>query len=208
MHVVNKQKDCWYFLATTLTTVGLGDIYPEKESTRLTAIVMLPFGLIVVGFGISYLEAMALAKSDELSAKADYKLGHGQNNVRWKTFSRQYQVFCDWRTGTLAGKFFTLLLKFMCVVLVGTLFFVAYDDEWKKQSDVSKMYDDPSGAFTFVDAMFFSVVVSTTVGYGHRISPITDGAKIFMIIYMFVATTIVGQILNELAEIYLHDVAE
>ena len=182
--------------------VGLGDLYPYKESTRLTAIFMLPFGLIVVGFGISYMEAMALAKLDAVIGDDDEKQEGNQDEEdaalaaalppqqsRWEAFR-----------GTVAGKYLVLLLKFAVVVLIGASFFIAYDKEWEKQGDMD-------GSFTIVDAVFFSVVVSTTVGYGHRIAPITDGAKWFMIFYMFLATIVVGQILNDLAEIYLEDVA-
>jgi hypothetical protein len=33
--------------------VGFGDYYPETEAARGLAIVLLPFGLIVISFGIS-----------------------------------------------------------------------------------------------------------------------------------------------------------
>jgi len=42
-----------YFLAATLTTVGFGDYYPETETAKGLAIVLLPFGLVIISFGIS-----------------------------------------------------------------------------------------------------------------------------------------------------------
>jgi len=39
--------------------------------------------------------------------------------------------------------------------------------------------------------------------YGHRIWPMTDGAKVFMIFYMFLSSTVVLGIIGELAGMYL-----
>ena len=103
--------------------------------------------------------------------------------------------------------FLVLFLKFLVVVFVGTCFFIAYDAEWDKQRDASKLYEDENAPFSVIDAMFFSVVVSTTVGYGHRITPITDEAKVFMIFYMLVATTTVGMIIDGIADIYIEEIA-
>ena len=46
------------------------------------------------------------------------------------------------------------------------------------------------------------------MGYGHRIWPVTGGAKGFLIFYMFFATVIVGGIINAVSTIYLEQVAE
>jgi hypothetical protein len=40
-------------LAATLTTVGFGDLSPQTQATRGFAIVLLPFGLVIISFGIS-----------------------------------------------------------------------------------------------------------------------------------------------------------
>ena len=63
---------------------------------------------------------------------------------------------------------------------------LSYDKEFDKQDKAASELDDTGNAFTVVDAWYFAVVICTTVGYGHRIVPETDGCKIFMIFYMFI----------------------
>lgn len=47
-----------YFLSATLSTVGLGDIAPTTQDTRLAAVFLLPLGLIIIGFLLSYSSAL------------------------------------------------------------------------------------------------------------------------------------------------------
>ncbi len=46
--------------------MGLGDFYPLSQEARALAIFMLPFGLVVVGFGVSFFVAWACAAPAEL----------------------------------------------------------------------------------------------------------------------------------------------
>ena len=41
--------DIYYFIITTVTTIGLGDISPQNQLNRSCAIVVLPYGLVVIG---------------------------------------------------------------------------------------------------------------------------------------------------------------
>jgi len=38
----------WYFISATISTVGIGDFAPEAQLTRGFALVMIPFGLIIL----------------------------------------------------------------------------------------------------------------------------------------------------------------
>ncbi len=49
--------DPFYFFATTVTTVGFGDLVLTQQNTRAAAIVLLPLGLIVIGFSMSFMQA-------------------------------------------------------------------------------------------------------------------------------------------------------
>jgi len=40
--------DSMYLLAATITTVGIGDLYPANESSRIAAIFLIPMGLVVL----------------------------------------------------------------------------------------------------------------------------------------------------------------
>lgn len=40
--------DIYYFISTTMTTIGLGDVSPQNQLNRACAIVILPYGLVVI----------------------------------------------------------------------------------------------------------------------------------------------------------------
>jgi len=59
---------------------------------------------------------------------------------------------------------------------------------------------------TWIDAFFFSVVTTTTVGYGHIISAHSDGAKWFFTLYFLLSTTATGKIIGDLSALYYNQV--
>jgi hypothetical protein len=63
------------------------------------------------------------------------------------------------------------------LVLVGTVVFSLLED------------------WSIVDSFYFSVVTATTVGFGD-ITPDTDGAKLFCVLYIIVGISIVGTFLD------------
>ena len=56
--------------------------------------------------------------------------------------------------------------------------------------------------WSWVDAIYFSVITLTTVGYGD-ISPQTDGGKIFTIFYIIIGIGIILSFLNMFAEKFM-----
>jgi len=40
--------DIYYFISTTMTTIGLGDISPQSQLNRACAVIVLPYGLVVI----------------------------------------------------------------------------------------------------------------------------------------------------------------
>jgi len=94
---------------------------------------------------------------------------------------------------TVRGKCTNVALKMYVSVLVGALFFKLFSPE------------DENLQLTWVDAFYFATVTCTSVGYGDII-PTTNSGRIFMSVYMLVATVVVGQALSDIIDVYVNDV--
>ena len=70
------------------------------------------------------------------------------------------------------------------LVLTGTLFYWRFED------------------WTFVEALYFSIVTLTTVGYGD-FSPTTPGTQIFTILYILTGFGVLVALLTSVAQQYL-----
>jgi voltage-gated potassium channel len=75
------------------------------------------------------------------------------------------------------------------LVLTGTLFYWRFE-EW-----------------SFIEALYFSIVTLTTVGYGD-FSPTTPGTQIFTIIYILTGFGVLVALLTSVAQQYLKHKAE
>ena len=75
------------------------------------------------------------------------------------------------------------------LILTGTLFYWRFED------------------WTIIEALYFSVVTLTTVGYGD-LSPTTAGTQIFTIVYILTGFGVLVALLTSVAEKYLSLKAE
>jgi voltage-gated potassium channel len=76
------------------------------------------------------------------------------------------------------------------LVLTGTLVYWRFEDGW-----------------SFVDALYFSVVTLTTVGYGD-LHPTSDGTQIFTIIYILTGLGVFVALLSAVAQKYIEQKGE
>ena len=60
--------------------------------------------------------------------------------------------------------------------------------------------------WSWVDALYFSVITLTTVGYGD-LSPSTDASKLFTVVYVISGISLFGALLNEVMKRRAHRVA-
>ena len=76
------------------------------------------------------------------------------------------------------------------LVLTGTIFYWRFEDGW-----------------SLIDALYFSVVTLTTVGYGD-LHPTTTETQIFTIIYILTGLGVLVALLSSVAQQYLQQKAE
>jgi len=91
------------------------------------------------------------------------------------------------------------------VVLFGAVAFYWDEGEYFWDKDASERSEQYVGR-TFVDAMYFASVIATSVGYGHKIVPLTDSAKGFLIFYFFFATVEVGRLTGDVVDLFVNSI--
>jgi voltage-gated potassium channel len=63
---------------------------------------------------------------------------------------------------------------------------------------IGTLYYANAEGWRLLDALYFSVVTLTTIGFGD-LAPTTDGAKVFTIVYSFVGIGIIAAFITSLA---------
>mmetsp|Transcript_62048 Transcript_62048/g.140355 ORF Transcript_62048/g.140355 Transcript_62048/m.140355 type:complete len:875 (+) Transcript_62048:119-2743(+) len=202
--------DIPYFLSATLTTVGLGDVSPKRPVTCLAAVVMLPLGLVLVTFQLYVLNTIALAKTTIpfsdilLGAKSD-ETGEATLPLQDAKESKKkagklgWALCCDFGQ-TDFGKVLLLFRDYVLVLTLGAAFFKC-DNYFKFIDKEREAQLENDEKMTWVDCYYFATVVSTTVGYGHKITPQTNLAKIYYTIYFWISTAMIGTILGGLSSL-------
>jgi hypothetical protein len=163
--------------------VGLGDYAPESQANRLVAIFMIPFGLIILGFYISFARAYSLSLPrkkmrvedgsikrifDELNIPDDGFITKQQfvDNARFVSMTpKKAEDFFDKLDYNGDGKMYissnyyfldTILGKITIILLkiYGTIAIGAIAFKcWPKEEGIS-----------WVDAFYFATVTSTSIG--------------------------------------------
>jgi hypothetical protein len=119
------------------------------------------------------------------------------------SFAAMRRRFFKWLNESNPGRCFKVVIKFAGVILFGAMVF--YADDGQYFGDKYKfMANEEFNARTFVDALYFASVISTSVGYGHLLRPVTDSAKCFLIFYFFFSTIFMGGLVAEVVDIYVN----
>ncbi len=92
-----------------------------------------------------------------------------------------YQAFKRFRTILSNAELRGLLLIVVVIILLGTIFYVRVES-WK-----------------FIDALYFTVITLTTIGYGDFV-PHTTLGKVFTIFYVFVGLGLLAMFISSVAE--------
>jgi len=170
----------FYFVVVTVTTVGYGNLVPKTDSGKwFTCVFVFTYiGLIGVAFGLRV--AFEIGDTGHIKHDNDGE----EEDVR----EDQTKVCFD--CGKMSGwkkNLKNILLAFMpamFVVFSGTFFFMYEND------------------LSFTDAVYFSCVSQTTVGYGD-IAPVTEAGRIFALFWLFAGVIVVGWSVQTIGAMYL-----
>jgi potassium channel subfamily K len=208
-----------YFLSATLSTVGYGDLAPVKQGTRGASVVLIPFGLFIIGFALSWSRARAKAAAPKVSFETKMRAvddagGDGDGVLTASELLRATtgSAFIDDGSGgggggglqdgltkmvelvesTLFFKSLVLVLQLAATATIGAVFFKLYRPEARELE------------LSWIEAYYFAIVTSTSIGYGD-ITPASNGGKIFLAFYMLFSTVVTADVLGGAIDIYVND---
>jgi hypothetical protein len=205
-------------MSVNLTTVGLGDITPNSQLARLAQLVLLPLGLVVLGFVFATLVSFSnsVEPSNLPSRARDQLRLVEQRNAKLekgadgKVDMTEFLAVSQerWLRFTMTPYYLALVIfaKYVLVLFVGSAFFLfdAHERKQQRLEAAAAGYNQGSeeeGDMTVVDCLFFATVVATSVGYGHRLVPHSDSAKAFLTVFVLVAVAVVAKLLEDMANL-------
>mmetsp|Transcript_27558 Transcript_27558/g.76998 ORF Transcript_27558/g.76998 Transcript_27558/m.76998 type:complete len:359 (+) Transcript_27558:66-1142(+) len=175
--------DGLYMSVIILTTVGYGDCTPKDTAGPLIFTTLyVVVGIAIIGYALSIIADTILQRQEEMIMRVMDRKGAETAEESADNFERQER-----RQRRI--KQAACIISLVVVLLVGTLFYSLFDN-------VTDM--------TFLDALYFSVITCTTVGFGDFL-PITNSQKIFAIFYTLVGTLVTAASLSTFAELFMQE---
>jgi len=169
--------DCFYFLNVTIFTVGYGDFYPTNDHSKIFTVFVILFGLAFV-FKIVEQFANFIIETAEEQARA---LLNDSSTTEETLLNQDPYKYVKKRLYAV----FSILV----VVLVGSIFYWCSED------------------WSFLTALYFCIVTTTTVGYGD-LSPTFEGSRIFTMFYIPISVCAVAAALGSFTAIQYEMAAE
>lgn len=159
--------DSLYFMSSTLSLIGLGDIYPKTKYGKIYTSIFSIFGLGITLITISIIMWIFSEKSVNILSKINMNT-LSENQLDEQVPSIKKQIF----------KTVSLLFLVLIVVVSTIAVCFKYIEDWN-----------------FIDSFYFAICMITTLGYGD-IVPKKDEGKIFFIFSSFFGTFCLAKILS------------
>jgi len=159
---------CVYFLTATITTVGYGEFHPTHEISRFVTCFVIVLGIVVVFGTINGFASDIIAATQSMILEK-----HLQNKPINEDNINQAQYEKEMLERTHKTKLSFAILILFLPLLFGTFFF-HFNEGW-----------------TYVQAFYFCVVTSTTVGYGD-LTIVYPSSRMAACLYMIVSVIVVA----------------
>lgn len=168
--------DCVYFAVITLMTVGYGDFAPTHLVSRLFVIVFILVALIVVATAVGqFLESLVALEIQNDKARKALLLKEPSAIGVFDEQAKQN----NWRR-----RFLACLAAIGVLLTVSTIFALVFVEDCQ----------------TVVDALYFSVVTLTTIGYGD-VEPRKVSSKVVVCVIALLGVPFFGMMLGRIVEI-------
>jgi len=186
--------DSLYFTTVILTTVGYGDITPKTKAGKLFATVFALGGIVILGLALGVLGSKLVEAEIEASEKLKKKRSKAFSKAMSSSETTESNQSFDSAEADIAfpeqeeiqtgcTRVFDLFKEYIPAIgpcVIGGLL-IAMEENWG-----------------WVDALYYCVVTSTTIGFGD-LTPTTTMSKIWALIFIPLAVAAMGYILGNLA---------
>jgi hypothetical protein len=201
--------DVVYFLTTTATTVGYGDLAPRSALGRAFTIVYAPVGCLyvigaimpIVHALIRVFEARAMRLALAAQGWIDRTLSSSTAGRSGHSSGRSVIVIVDGERVAISASMQYMIVLLGPVILLLCLVGVAYvliiDEMTSINVEVERSWSAP---VRLVEAVYFAVVTATTIGYG-SITPTTWQAKLALVVLMPLATAALAAAMSSASKI-------
>eukprot|EP00462_Mataza_sp_D1_P024597 CAMPEP_0175143960 /NCGR_PEP_ID=MMETSP0087-20121206/13812_1 /TAXON_ID=136419 /ORGANISM="Unknown Unknown, Strain D1" /LENGTH=507 /DNA_ID=CAMNT_0016428267 /DNA_START=48 /DNA_END=1569 /DNA_ORIENTATION=+ len=153
-----------YFVITTLSTIGYGDFFPCTTTGRVITFFFIFIGLAAVTSALTIIAEYFQSKADDNAlAQLDQDDTDNISEEQWAVI---YAV-----------------VQYVIMLVIGAVFIMR---------DTKGTGAVLTGDMNFADGMYWSMVTSSTVGYGD-ISAQTDAGRVFQYFYMLASILITAR---------------
>ena len=197
----DSSVNAFYFIAITATTVGYGDVTPKTDRGKVFVIVFIITGVALAGVLMSKVTEWILAAQEGAVArsakraeekmerdllKLKQKLGAEMNADDQAVLLKQREEDAKAKRGKTLGEIIMSYPLLRALGIVASVVSVG--------AIVMHQLEDIS----FIDGCYWSIVTSTTVGYGD-VTPKTDNGKIFASFYAFITIGVMAWAISAVA---------
>jgi len=183
-----------YFVIVTLTSVGYGDLVPEGELIRLFTSVYIVVGVGIIGTALGEVVSSLLDIDNSPAGRFVGWIAGTNPNIPQQSREQQEELAMEGGTGALVsrlgggdakGTLLGTLSSVAATIGLGSAAFFALDP-----------------ATSPIDALYYSVVTVSTVGYGDYV-PQTEQAQLFVVLYALFGSILLARSLGALAALPL-----
>lgn len=194
-----------YFITVTMSTVGFGDVVPKSPTTKILTCILSAASLTLLaaafvrGLPLSAVLLKALAQYMTcLIGVSRFFRSAPLHQARFQQFYQRYVLTrIVRRTNDIQRQYDVQLRLSVSAAMVCALISTA---------SVILHIDDPK-TFSPVNAVYFSIVTMTTVGFGD-VHPNTETARAFVSLFAVLGPLTLGRLMAAIVELYIesHDI--
>ena len=188
--------DTVYFIAITVTTVGYGDMFPKSDEGKMFVMVFIVVGVALAGVMMTKITDWMLEKQKNAVERSEQKareamqkdLAKLKKNLGAKVTEAELKRSMTMKAEELeaaASKkrerpILSAMIVISIVVAIGAIVMRELE------------------GMSYLDGCYWSIVTSTTVGYGD-VTPKSEDGRVFASCYAFVTVGVMGWAVSQIA---------